>query len=245
MLILARGGGSLEDLWAFNDERVARAIFASRIPVISGVGHEIDFTIADFVADVRAPTPSGAAELVVPDGREMLARLRGQAERLALAVRRQIAHAAQLHRHLAQRMKQAHPGTRLMQRSQRFDELEQRLTLAMAGQLRHRRTRTDALAARLQRVNAGVQVMRVSTHLDGLATRLRGGWQRQLDLQRHRLALAARSLDSVSPLAVLERGYAVVTRADGTVLRNADEAAVGDPLDVRVAKGTLRARVVD
>jgi exodeoxyribonuclease VII large subunit len=200
VLILARGGGSLEDLWSFNDERVARAIFASRIPVISGVGHEIDFTIADFVADVRAPTPSGAAELVVPDGRALLARLRGQQERLVLAVNRQLAHAGQQHAHLLRRLQQSHPGTQMRQRQQRFDELEQRL---------------------LQ------------------------GVRRQLDTQRHRLALALRSLEAVSPLAVLARGYAVVTDASGSVVLDATQLRSGDAIEARVASGRVRAIVRD
>jgi exodeoxyribonuclease VII large subunit len=243
VLIVARGGGSLEDLWAFNDERVARAIHASHIPVISGVGHEIDFTIADFVADVRAPTPSGAAEIVVPDGRTLLARLRTQAERLTLAVQRQLTHAAQHHQHLAVRLKQAHPGTRMAQQSQRFDELEQRLALAMLARLQGRRVQLAAIAARLNRVNATVQVARLGERITALAQSLRAGIERQLQRRTHRLAIATRGLDAVSPLAVLARGYAVVTIGDGEVVRSAAQVEPGDELSVRLGEGRLSARV--
>jgi exodeoxyribonuclease VII large subunit len=198
VLIVARGGGSLEDLWSFNDERVARAIHRCSIPVITGIGHEIDFTIADFVADVRAPTPSGAAELVVPDGKTLLAKVRAQQERLLLAVRRQVARAELQYRHLAHRLQQAHPGSRLAQQAQRFDELEQRL---------------------------------------------HAGWRRQFDRQAHRLALASRGLDAVSPLAVLARGYAVVTGAEGEVLQRASQAEIDETLRIRLAEGWLAARV--
>jgi exodeoxyribonuclease VII large subunit len=197
VLIVARGGGSLEDLWSFNDERVARAIHRCSIPVITGIGHEIDFTIADFVADVRAPTPSGAAELVVPDGKTLLAKVRAQQERLLLAVRRQVARAELQYRHLSHRLQQAHPGSRLAQQAQRFDELEQRL---------------------------------------------HAGWRRQFDRQAHRLALASRGLDAVSPLAVLARGYAVVTGAEGEVLQRASQAEIDETLRIRLAEGWLAAR---
>ncbi len=127
VIILARGGGSLEDLWAFNDEGVARAIRACAIPVVSGIGHEIDFTIADFVADVRAPTPSGAAELVVPDRQELLSTLRRVGERLIQSGRRELRTAHQLLAAVRHRLQRTHPGVRLQQGAQRLDELEQRL----------------------------------------------------------------------------------------------------------------------
>lgn len=243
VLILARGGGSLEDLWAFNDERVARAIHASGIPVVSGVGHEIDFTIADFVADVRAPTPSGAAELVVPDARTLRGTVDGVAERLALAMARQLAHAGQQFRHLAVRLKQAHPGSRMAQQAQRFDDLEQRMLLAMQSKLQGHRVTLHGLAGRLQRVNAGVQVARFGERVAALATRLSAGWARLIQAQRHRLALASRGLDAVSPLAVLGRGYAVVTDADGHVITDASLVATGETIEARLAKGRIVAVV--
>jgi exodeoxyribonuclease VII large subunit len=245
VLILARGGGSLEDLWSFNDERVARAIFASRIPVVSGVGHEIDFTIADFVADVRAPTPSGAAELVVPDGRELLARLRAQHGRLALAMSRQLTHAAQQHAHLLRRLQQVHPGTRMTQRAQRLDEIELRLGQAVLRTLQARRVQLQGFAGRLQRVHAGVHVLRLTGLVGDLGARLAAAATRQVERQRQRLALAQRGLDAVSPLAVLARGYAVVTTTGGAVLQDAAAVRPGEEITVRLARGSVSARVIE
>jgi len=200
VLILARGGGSLEDLWAFNDERVARAIHRARLPVVTGIGHEIDFTIADFVADVRAPTPSGAAELVVPDVRGWLQRLAQLQARFAAAARRSLqAERARLVS-LQRRLQSSHPGARLRSASQRLDELESRLQFALQARL-------TAHAARLQSL--------------------------------------ARALQTVSPLATLERGFAVITRsADGALVTAAEQLAVGDTFDARLAHGNLRAAVL-
>jgi exodeoxyribonuclease VII large subunit len=153
VLILARGGGSLEDLWAFNDERVARAMYRCTIPIVTGIGHEIDFTIADFVADLRAPTPSGAAQLVVPDASQWLHRLAQLAGRFAAAVQRSLkaerARIEALHR----RLQQAHPRARLLQHSQRLDELEARLGRALHSHLKSSAARLDSAARALQSVS--------------------------------------------------------------------------------------------
>ncbi len=141
MLIVARGGGSIEDLWAFNDEGVARAIRASAIPVVSGIGHEVDFTIADFVADARAPTPSGAAELVVPDRAACMDALRRTADRLVVAMRRELRTVSTRFDAAGSRLKLMHPGARLQQQEQRLDDLEQRLAGAMRTALHHNRSR--------------------------------------------------------------------------------------------------------
>ncbi|HEY6458009.1 MAG TPA: exodeoxyribonuclease VII large subunit [Steroidobacteraceae bacterium] len=227
VIILARGGGSLEDLWAFNDEGVARAIRACAIPVVSGIGHEIDFTIADFVADVRAPTPSGAAEVVVPDRQELLSTLRRIGERLIQSGRRELRTASQLLAHLRHRLQRMHPGVRLSHSAQRLDELEQRMR--------------KALQARFQQ-----QILRLS-HADArnaqLRMRLQHALQRRLQASIHRLNLAQHKLDAVSPLATLARGFAVVTRADGSLITDAGTVAVGDEIRALVLRGALRARV--
>jgi exodeoxyribonuclease VII large subunit len=153
VLILTRGGGSLEDLWAFNDERVARAIYRCAIPVVTGIGHEIDFTIADFVADLRAPTPSGAAELVAPDGRAWLHKLSQLGARFAAGMRRQLQHEHTRVAALMRRLQQAHPGARLGQYSQRLDELEGRLQFALQARLASRLARLESAARALQAIS--------------------------------------------------------------------------------------------
>ena len=198
VLILARGGGSLEDLWSFNEEVVARAIRACAIPVISGVGHEVDVTIADFAADRRAPTPSGAAEIAVPDAADWLARVDADAGRLRAAMRRLLQSRQERLTWQERRLAIAHPGNRLRQHGQRLDELERRLQGA------------------------------VSQRLAGL---------------RGRYESAARTLHAVSPLATLDRGYAIVSRAtDGTVLLDPAAVAPGEALEIRLARGRLPAR---
>jgi exodeoxyribonuclease VII large subunit len=198
VIILARGGGSIEDLWCFNDERVARAIRRSAVPVVSGIGHEIDFTIADFAADARAPTPSGAAELVVPDRRTLLAGLVGVEARLRQLATQWLRRAGERFETLTQRLARAHPGNKLQQQTQRLDDLD---------------------------------------------LRLRRAWDNAFVRAGQRLQLAQRSLDGISPLATLERGYAIVTRADGTVLQDAAEVKEGDEIEARLRRGSVRARV--
>jgi len=200
VIILARGGGSIEDLWCFNDERIARAIRAAAIPVVTGIGHEIDFTIADLAADVRAPTPSGAAEIVVPDRSSMLATMRGHLERLQHAVRRQLRGALERHEQLAARLQRAHPGNRLQQQTQRLDELD---------------------------------------------LRLRRAWESRFSRIGQKLLLAQRSLDAISPLATLQRGYAIITGSDGQAVQNAGQVKPGDVIEARLAQGRLSARVLD
>jgi exodeoxyribonuclease VII large subunit len=153
VLILTRGGGSLEDLWAFNDERVARAVHRCALPVVAGIGHEIDFTIADFVADVRAPTPSAAAELVVPDARGWLQRLSQLGARFAAGMRRQLLHEHTRFAALSRRLQQAHPGARLAQYSQRLDELEGRLQFALQARLAGQFARLESAARALQAIS--------------------------------------------------------------------------------------------
>jgi exodeoxyribonuclease VII large subunit len=221
VLILARGGGSLEDLWAFNDERVARAIVRCALPVVAGVGHETDVTITDFAADVRAPTPTAAAQLVVPDRQVWLQRLALLAQRFAGAMRRKLGEDAAQLRARRERLQRAHPGARLAQHAQRLDELELRLRRALDGRLR---TATAPLAP--------------------LSARLNAAWARKATAALARLELTARALHAVSPLATLERGFAIVTRADdGALVRSSDELHTGSDIEARLADGVLLARV--
>ena len=243
VLILARGGGSLEDLWAFNDERVARAIRACGLPVVSGVGHEIDFTIADFAADARAPTPSGAAEMVVPDRRELLDALARTATRIGATVRRDLRAAAARFEGAGARLRLAHPGLRLAHQAQRLDDLEQRLALAVRGRLQTAGHRLAATETRLvphspQRLTAELRgrIQALQARLDRRMSEICSGLE-------HRVDLAKRTLDTASPLATLARGFAIVSRPDGSLLRDAAAVVPGEEIEARLAKGRLRARV--
>jgi exodeoxyribonuclease VII large subunit len=245
VLIVARGGGSLEDLWAFNDEAVARAIFACPIPVVSGVGHEVDVTIADLVADERAPTPSGAAERVVPDRAEWLRTLGATARRLALAVRRRLMDQRQALQLREQRLARVHPGVVLRQRAQRLDELDGRLGLAMRARVQRDRARHDAAYALLLRASPALHVAALRLRLEAVRRGLAASVNGRVSEGRQRFELAARTLHAVSPLATLDRGYAIVTDGRGTVLRDAAVLRPGDEVAARLARGGFTAQVIE
>ena len=220
VLIIGRGGGSLEDLWAFNDETLARAIADCPIPVVSAVGHEVDFTIADFVADVRAPTPSGAAEIVVPDQHDWLRRINVYAARIARV------------------------GERAVEdRAQQVDWFSARMVSALRGQLLSRRHDVQALRGELVQLSPAVSVQRSIGRLTALHQRLAGGAHDALSDLNHRVALLGRALHSVSPLATLERGYAIVLDAEGKAMTNVAAVKEGDEIRARLSKGELLANV--
>ena len=243
VLILARGGGSLEDLWAFNDERLARAIVDSPIPIITGIGHEIDFTIADFAADVRAPTPSAAAELAVPDAEEWLNSFVRVGARLQICVRRRLAERRERLRWLAGRLGQSGPAARLGAQAQRLDELEQSLLRALRRRLQQHRERLRWLTGRAALVSPSNRLGQQRLRLENLDQRLQRGLRRSLDSRREKLLPLVRTLNAVSPLATLERGYAIVSVDGGGILRNAADARPGTLIEARLAQGRLRARV--
>ena len=243
VLILARGGGSLEDLWPFNDERLARAIVASPIPVITGIGHEIDFTIADFAADVRAPTPSAAAELVVPDAQEWLGTFSRFGERLQRCMRRRLEEHHKRLRWLSGRAALVSPSARLSAQAQRLDELEQCLVRALRRRLQEQRERLRWLTGRAALVSPSARLTQQLLLLENLDQRLRRACRQAVSGRRERLAPLVRTLQAVSPLATLERGYAIVSVESGEILRNAAAAEPGTIIEARLARGRIRARV--
>lgn len=245
VLLLVRGGGSLEDLWAFNDESLARTLADLRLPVISGIGHEVDFTIADFVADLRAPTPSAAAELAAPDAAAWLTGLAVTARRLAGAMLRGWRQRQETVARAARRLDTLHPSQQLAQHAQRLDELQTRALAAM-------RRAVAARALGLARHRAKLESRSPATRVSALAQRIEHARMRMLPALRHRIALAsgqlesaARGLHATSPLATLARGYAIVTvAADGSVVTDAAQASAGTEIEARFSRGRLRARVI-
>lgn len=244
VLILARGGGSLEDLWAFNEETVARAVVACPIPVVSGVGHETDFTIADLAADMRAPTPTAAAELVSPDQAEWTLRFNALGARFARLMRTELARRAQHLDWLAARL--VHPRHRLTLLGQRLDALVARLAHAGHRHATRRRTLLLRLSARLLHCAPLARVRASQMQCRHLYTRIERECERRLDRQRDRLKQVSQSLDALSPLRTLARGYAVaLDPRTGAVLRDAASVQPGDAVDVRLARGRLHCAVTD
>lgn len=238
VLIVARGGGSLEDLWAFNEEAVARAVYDSAIPIVAGIGHETDITIADFTADQRAATPTAAAELVSPDATEWIQQFVRYQRRLATLMQTQIKYHHQALHGLAQRVQ--HPRQLLFRQAQRLDELEQRLQHARRVFYRHAASRLAELKAHLQRHSPMQRLIQAHLACDHLSQRLRASLSLLVERRRGQLTSVTRALDAVSPLATLGRGYAIIKRQpDGRLVRTAKDVAVGDHIEARLAQGSL------
>ncbi len=239
VLIVGRGGGSAEDLWAFNEEIVVRAVFESVIPVVSAVGHEIDTALSDYAADVRAATPSHAAEMCTPVRAELAAAVDGLEKRLQLAMNRRVTHL----RDRVTRVRLLHPRQRLERGRMRLDELEDRLREAAVRQLVTRRARLASASRHLDVLTPALLVQRSRFRTFDLERRLREGALRVLPPRRNRLGAAARHLEALSPLAVLVRGYAIATHG-GVALTDAASLTTGDTIEVRLAQGSVDAEVV-
>ena len=243
VIVVARGGGSLEDLAAFNSERVARAIAASRLPVVSAIGHETDFTIADFVADLRAPTPSAAAELITEAQHKIAEHLATHEQRLTRAARFQLLQARQRLTRLPVSRAEGRVNTLLHRMAQRLDDFSLRLEAAVSSELREHQREVAELAAAVLRHDPRQQLGRARERQVSCRMRLDRTLERRLHESAARLSALDARLHSLSPLAVLERGYALVLDAAGVVVRTTNQIAAGDQVTTRLSDGAFISRV--
>ncbi|EKJ8218393.1 exodeoxyribonuclease VII large subunit [Citrobacter sedlakii] len=243
VLIVGRGGGSLEDLWSFNDERVARAIFASRIPVVSAVGHETDVTIADFVGDLRAPTPSAAAEMVSRNQQELVRQLQSAQQRLGMAMDYFLANRSRRFTQLHHRLQQQHPQLRLARQQSALERLQQRMNIAIDSQLKLSGQQQFRLLQRLNHQNPQPRIHRAQSRIQQLEYRLADTIRARLSVTRERFGNAVTHLEAVSPLSTLARGYSVTSSADGNVLKHTKQVKAGDLLTTRVTDGWVESEV--
>jgi exodeoxyribonuclease VII large subunit len=242
VLIVGRGGGSLEDLWCFNHEKVARAIFASVLPIVSAVGHEVDVSIADFVADLRAPTPSAAAELVSRDQSSLNLAVLTLRERLQKLIRSRLNELTYQQQLIQQRLQRNHPQKQLEQQYQYVDQLSQRLEKTVLSKLKHEQSQQKNLQSRLAQHNPAKLLERQTKVVSELHNRLSHSWQQVFSRKQQGLANASHLLNTVSPLSTLARGYSISFK-QGEIVRSVKQVSQGDSLDLRLADGEVKATV--
>ena len=246
VLLLTRGGGALEDLWPFNEEVVARAVHACSIPIVSAVGHEIDFVITDFVADYRAATPSAAAEMLSPDRTELDKRFRQLDNRLYTLLGQQLKQRGNNLDWLRKRLRQCHPGRQLQQQVQGLDDLEVRLARAWRYQCTQRQTSIGNLQARLRQHNPQQLLQGLSAHTRQLLQQLQYRMATRLSARREQLAVLSRALETMSPLSTLQRGYSItLNKPGGSVVQAATQLKIGDIVETRLARGRIHSRVTE
>jgi len=244
VLIVGRGGGSLEDLWCFNEEMVARAIFHSHLPVISAVGHETDVTIADFVADVRAPTPSAAAELVSRNQTELLQQFQYRRQRLEIALDRLFAEKQQKLKHLSLRLHNQHPQAQLRIQQQLITQLSHRLQQSLRHRWQKKAENLTALSMRLYKNPLPLRLQQYEQQLAQLKVRLNSHMNLTLSLQQKQLAHLCGKLDSLSPLKVLARGYSITQNQQNFTIRSLKDVNVGEHIKTRLTDGNIISQVI-
>lgn len=243
VLIIGRGGGSLEDLWCFNDEQLCRAVAACPIPIVSAVGHEIDFALTDFVADVRAPTPSAAAELVSPDQSHLLERISRLRSALFQAQRARMQQVVPKLINLSQRLLALHPKRRLEQQQQRLDELQLRLTASIKRNVLSAQQQQQYLDKSLRQLSPGKVLTQQKQYISQLQQRLKQAQQQQLKQHKQRLAQLSSQLNTVSPLATLARGYSITFDEKQQVVTSSIQLKSGDKVAIKLAEGGFDAQV--
>ncbi|HAJ5906059.1 TPA: exodeoxyribonuclease VII large subunit, partial [Escherichia coli] len=227
----------------FNDERVARAIFASRIPIVSAVGHETDVTIADFVADLRAPTPSAAAEVVSRNQQELLRQVQSTRQRLEMAMDYYLANRTRRFTQIHHRLQQQHPQLRLARQQTMLERLQKRMSFALENQLKRAGQQQQRLTRQLVQQNPQSRIHRAQTRIQQLEYRLAETLRAQLSATRERFGNAVTHLEAVSPLSTLARGYSVTSAADGAVLKQVKQVKVGETLTTRLGDGVVISEV--
>ncbi len=243
VLILARGGGSLEDLWAFNEEIVANAIFKSRIPIISGIGHETDTTIADYVSDLRAATPTAAAEHCTPDARQWLGQFQAYEYQLAQLMQNKLQQHTRHVEWITKNLNQQHPGKRLEIQAQRLDELELRLKSTLQNQLNQAQSNLKAHQAQLWQFNPTHKIEQLKNRYTNLNRRLNNSIKNKLHENQQKFTLLSQTLNVVSPLATLQRGYTLTSTEQNVLLSSSAQLIVGQSIKTRFASGTITSQI--